>query len=385
MSVDARPETDAVPPPVRPLASVPVIVLAWLGVLAVLYVAQDVIVPIVFALLLALLFRPALRRLHSWKVPDLVAAFVLVGGAAAIFTVSVFLLAGQAQGWLADAPETIRKVSGMLPKQSGPIGDLTETQEAVGEIGASPESDKPIPVEVKSSETAIAIAGMSGHFIGAAIIVFVLAFFLLGFSDTLLRQATSAAGSFGQKRNIVETLLNVEKGISTYLITISLINVGLGCMTALVLWLLKIPNPMLWGVMVATLNFVPHVGAFFCMVVLFFVGSVSHQSLMYGGLTAGVFVILTSVESYFVTPMVLSKSLQLSPLAVLLAILIIGWMWGIAGGLMAAPLLAVAKIACDQYPSLQALSAFLSGEYRPKAAQPDTASAPTAVGLKPEH
>jgi predicted PurR-regulated permease PerM len=149
------------------------------------------------------------------------------------------------------------------------------------------------------------------------------------------------------------------------------------------MWLLGIPNPMLWGVMVGTLNFVPHVGAFLCMVVLFFVGAVSHQSLMYGAVTAGVFVILTSVESYFVTPMVLSRSLQLSPLAVILAILIVGWMWGIPGGLMAAPLVAIAKIVCDQYPSLQFLSALLSGEFRPRATPSETIDVP-AGSLKPE-
>jgi predicted PurR-regulated permease PerM len=71
--------------------------------------------------------------------------------------------------------------------------------------------------------------------------------------------------------------------------------------------------------------------------------------------------VLTAVESYFVTPFVLSKSLQLSPLAVILAILLCGWMWGISGGLMAAPLVTILKIICDQFESLRAWSAVLAG------------------------
>jgi predicted PurR-regulated permease PerM len=79
--------------------------------------------------------------------------------------------------------------------------------------------------------------------------------------------------------------------------------------------------------------------------------------------------VLTAAESYFITPFALSKSLQLSPLGVILAILFGGWMWGISGGLMAAPLLTIVKIVCDQFESLQGWSAILAGA-APKDFQP---------------
>jgi predicted PurR-regulated permease PerM len=191
--------------------------------------------------------------------------------------------------------------------------------------------------------------------------VFVLSFFLLAFGDTLLKQAVESRDEFQHKRNIVQLLENVESGLSRYLGTITAINFGLGVATAIILWSMHIPNPILWGVMAATLNYVPHVGAFVCMAVLFVVGAVTHESLAYGAFAAGMFALLTATESYFVTPMVLSRSLQLSPLAVILAILFWGWLWGIAGGLMAAPLLAVLKIVADQFESMHDLSMVLSG------------------------
>ena len=101
------------------------------------------------------------------------------------------------------------------------------------------------------------------------------------------------------------------------------------------------------------------------MIVLFFVGAVTHQSLGNGAVAAGCFAVITFIESYFVTPMTLSKSLQLSPLAVILSVLFWGWLWGISGGLMAAPLLAVAKIICDQFESTRALGVCL-GEAEPR-------------------
>jgi predicted PurR-regulated permease PerM len=92
------------------------------------------------------------------------------------------------------------------------------------------------------------------------------------------------------------------------------------------------------------------------------VGAVTHHSLAAGAGVAGVFVLLTSLESYFITPYVLSRSLQLSPIAVILAVLFWGWLWGIGGALMAAPLLTILKIICDQFDSLRLVSSLLAGE-----------------------
>ena len=346
----------------RPRASWPLVVLASLAIVAAAYFAGDVIIPVVFALLLALLLRPVMRRMRSLHFPDLLSAFILVGAVVVVFAFGVLTLADQAQQWLAHAPETVQKVRQMVPARVGPMQDLEKTTEAVQAIAKDENAQKPLQVEMlKSQDVALTVLGVSTHFVGAAVIVFVLSYFILAFSDTLLRQALESRTRFNEKRSIVELLANVENGISRYLVTITLINIGLGFATAAAMWLLGIPNPILWGVMAATLNYVPHVGAFLCMVVLFFVGAVTHGSIAQGALAAGCFMALTSIESYFITPFALAKSLQLSPLAVILAILFFGWLWGIPGGLMAAPLLAVLKIVCDQFEPLHGLGAFLAG------------------------
>jgi len=306
--------------------------------------------------------RPILRRLRRLNFPDGAAALLLVGCLAAVFALGVWMLAGQAQHWLAQAPQTVERVRNLLPKRAGPLQDLQQTSDAVQGLTRSDGAEPPVQVEVQSSDLAYALLGVSGKVTAMAVIVFVLGFFLLAFSESLLRHAVTLCTSFAQKRTVVQAVLDVENGISRYLLTISTINAGLGVATGLVMWALGIPSPLLWGVLAATANYVPHVGAFVCMLVLFFVGAVSHESLGYGLLTAGCFVALTSAESYFVTPLILSRSLQLSPLAVILAILFGGWLWGIAGGLMAAPLLAVLKIICDHAPPLQIYGPLLAGE-----------------------
>lgn len=345
----------------RPFASLSLVILSVLAVLTAMYFARDLLVPLVYALLLALLLRPALRRMRALHLPDIASAFILITAVVAIFSVSVLRLAGEGQKWLAQAPKTVEKVGQMLPTQAGPIANIQKTTQAVEDLAQPEDGSKPVPVKMETQDVAYAILGVSGHFLGAAVIVFVVGFFLLAFSETLVRQAIATRGPFNEKRHIVEGLRHVETGISRYLVTITGINIGLGIATGLAMWALRIPNPVLWGVMAATLNYVPHIGAMLCMVVLFFVGSVTHESITYGAVAAGVFMFLTSFESYFVTPMVLSKSLSLSPLAVILSILLLGWMWGVAGGLIAAPLITAVKIICDQFESLHSLSVFLGG------------------------
>lgn len=365
----------------RPRSNVPLLVIAWIAVIGAMYWAQQLIVPVAAAILLALLLRPAVRKLKRWRVPETISSFLAVGAVALLFILAVYTLAGQGQTWVAQAPRMIERVQAMLPRGSGPIGDLAKATEAVRELAKAENASEPIPVVVHSNESAFALLGASGHVVAAAVIVFVLAFFLLAFSDTLLRQTIAAFPSFAEKRNVVELLYNVESGISRYLGTITVINIGLGVATTLLMLVLRIPNPILWGVLVTTANFIPHVGAFLCMAVLFVVGAVAHESLGYGVVVVLAFALLTTAESYFITPLVLSRSLQLSPLAVIVSVLFWGWLWGIAGGLMAAPFLTILKIVCDQFVSLRSYSAILAGEAYSEP--PDQAA--TKPYLNPPH
>ena len=362
----------------RPKASTPIVVLCGLAVIGAMYFARDLLIPLVLALLLALLLRPLLRPMRKLRLPDFASAAILIAAVGALVVFGGYKLAGQAQEWLTHAPETVSRVSRMLPSKSGPIGDIQKMTDAVHNLTKSESDKKTIAVEVLAPNSTFAVVGVSGHVVAAAIIVLVVAFFLLGLSDVLLRQAVESRPLFYEKKNIVQLVQNVEFGISRYLLTVTIINVGLGVVTALMTWALRLPNPILWGVMATLLNYVPHVGAFGCMIVLFFVGAVTHESLAWGGVVAGCFAVITFIESYFVTPMTLSKSLQLSPLAVILAILFWGWLWGIPGGLMAAPLLAVAKIICDQFEVTKSLGTVL-GEAEPRTHQPpETAPADSA-------
>lgn len=365
----------------RPTSSWATVVLATLAFFAALYVTREIIIPVIFALFLALLFRPLLRKLRRYRIPNAISAGLLIGPVVLLYLLSIWGLADQSQKALSAAPDTIRKVKEMLPQNSGPMQDLREAGKAMEEFTedtiskAMPKAEQAETNSGSSASEATSSAAMewtgsllgsSGYFLGASLIVFVLAYFFLALSDQLLGNAVSLMPSFYEKRSVVELVVRVERGVSKYLGTVACINIGLGVVTGFATWMLGLDNYILWGVMATAFNSIPHIGAFVCMIVLFFVGAIEHESLVYGFLTAGAFALLTAIESYFVTPMILSRSLELSPLAVILAVLFWGWLWGAAGALLAAPILAVAKIICDQFESLHSLGAILGGESKPK-------------------
>jgi len=368
---------------VRPCGTRPQLVLAWLGVLTALYVARDIIIPVTLAVLLALLLRPIMRRLRKLHWPDTLSSFLVVGPVAIVFLAGMLTVLRQGQAWLAEAPQMVERVGKMLPRHYGPIDDFTKALNALWGLAQTDTTAQPVPVIVHSREAAFTVLGASGHFVAVALIVFVVAFFLLAFSDTLLNRAVESQSSFAQKRHIVVLLQNIENGISQYLATITIINICLGIVTGCLMWMLGLPNPMLWGVVAMTLNYVPHVGAFVCMALLFVVGAVAHESLWYGTMTAAGFALVTFAESYFITPLALSRSLQLSPLAVILSVVFWGWLWGIAGGLMAAPLLAVMKIICDQFETLRPLGIVLSADARKTALATLNGAAPAHSAAVP--
>jgi predicted PurR-regulated permease PerM len=125
------------------------------------------------------------------------------------------------------------------------------------------------------------------------------------------------------------------------------------------MWALGVPNPALWGALAALLNYMPYAGAMLNVVILAVVGLLSFEELWRGLLPAAVFLVLTTLESDLITPTVVGRRLTLPPLMVFLSLLVWGWMWGVAGALLAVPLLVILKVVADYSPALRPLAPFL--------------------------
>ena len=189
--------------------------------------------------------------------------------------------------------------------------------------------------------------------LGGVVLAFVFLYFLLAEGDAILNNVLGLLPTVHEKREAVELTRAAEKGVSRYLLAVAIINAGLGVCIGVAMWLVGLPNPVLWGAMAMLLNYIPYVGAFLGAGIVFLAAYLEPEfSLSRAALAPLCYMAINLAEGNFITPAVLGKTIALNPLMVLLSLAFWGWIWGPAGAVLAVPLLSMAKIVCDQFERL---------------------------------
>jgi predicted PurR-regulated permease PerM len=347
--------------------AVPAIAFALQGllVLAALYTAyfaQAILRPIAFAVLLALLLTPAVRAMKRWRLPEPLGAAVLVLGLAAAFASGAYLLFDPAKQWLENAPRTLRQAEYKLRGIRKSMQEMSKAAAHVEEI-TKMEPGKAAAPKIVVSEPRLVSRVLSGmhNVLPAAGATIVLLYFLLASGDMFLRKLVRTMPDPRRKRRAVQISRAIQSNLGRYLITVSLINAGLGAATGALMHLLGMPNPLLWGVLVAVLNFMPYIGAAISMIVLTTVAFLSFEHLGQVFAVPALFLALSVLEGQILTPLATGRRLMLNPVAIFVAMFLWGWLWGVLGALMAVPILMVLKVLCDHIDSLAPLGEFLAG------------------------
>jgi predicted PurR-regulated permease PerM len=195
--------------------------------------------------------------------------------------------------------------------------------------------------------------------LGQVLTLGVVLFFLLASGDGLLRSLVEILPTFGDKRRVVEIANEIERNISGYLATITMMNVFVGLANGISMYLLGMPDPLLWGVVAFLLNYIPILGPVTGIVIFFFVGLFSSPSLLMALLPPAIYFGVHVIEGETVTPMLLARRFTLNPVLVIVALFFWDWLWGVPGAFLAVPLLAITKIVCDRIPSLTPLGHLL--------------------------
>ncbi len=338
--------------------------LLLLAILTVLYLARDLILPVVAALILSLVFLPLVRGMKKIFIPVPLGAGLVVLGLMAGFAGAGYNLSEPASEWLEKAPQSLKKIDKKLLKIAGSMQEVASATEKVQDITeklASGDSNKEKPREVVMQEPTLTgtVLYSARDFVVAALSTMVLLYFLLASGDMFLRKTIAVTPRFSDKKRAVDIAHQVEMAVSRYLFTVAVINVGLGTAVALAMYLMGVPNPVLWGVMVATLNFIPYIGDIVSFSVLTVVGLLTFDPLWQSLMVPGVFYLLTALEGYLITPLIVSRRLSLNPVVIILSVLFWGWMWGVPGALLAVPILVALKTVCDRVESLQVFGEYL--------------------------
>ena len=331
-----------------------------LAALAALYAASPIILPVLLAFILKLLLQPVTRFLEQLRVPRtagaLLTTLLVIAGLVGLGTA----LSGPAVAWAAKLPEGIPRLIEHLRFLRAPFDALQGILHQAEEAAAGP---------VRNAATVQMPGSFSDTlFRGAHVLVdgmfttVLLLFFLLVSGDTFLRRFVEILPRFQDKRQAVDISQQIERDISRYLVTVTAMNAAMGVATAAAMYVSGLGDPVLWGVVAFLLNYVPILGPLTGIGIFVLAGLLSFDSLGRALLPAALYFVIHLIEGEIVTPMLLARRFTLNPVVVIISLIFWFWMWGVAGAILAVPLLAITKNICDRIRPLMAFGHFLEGE-----------------------
>jgi len=339
--------------------SIGVTILSVLALLYTLNYARDFLLPVVMALLLNLLFSPVIRALTRIGIGAPFGAAIVVVGLLALVSFGAYELSTPVERWVTEAPTTLARAEARMKKLTKPLERVRRTAEQVETATSTAVSPKTPEVVVRGPGIVARVFGTTQRFVAGSLQVIILLYFLLASGDLFLQKLVKVLPQLGDKRTAVQIARKAESSISTYLITALAVNVGEGIVVAIVLYFLRMPNPALWGAVVALLEFVPYLGAVSVILVLSVAALTTFDSVTHALLIPAAFLAINLLQANLISPLLLSRRLTLNPVALFLGLAFWWWIWGIPGAFVAVPLMATFKIFCDHIDSLAPIGEFL--------------------------
>jgi predicted PurR-regulated permease PerM len=332
-----------------------------LAIFYTIYLTRSLLLPIVLALLLSYLLRPIVRGIAKLKIPPLIGSALLLLSIVGLIFYSASFLATPAADWIEKAPYSLHQLQQKLIPFKKPMEKVAQASGAIENLAATPNQQLKTPtVEVKQHPITDRLVGQTPELVVSALTTLILLYFLLAYDGVFLTKLIKLMPTLSDRKRAVSIAQEIEAQVSRYLFTVTLINCCLGFAVGTTVGILGLPNPLMWGAMVAILNFVPYLGALTGIVCMTLGAVLSFDSFSFALLFPASYLILAILEGNFITPMVMGRSLTLHPVLVLLALTFWGWMWGIIGVILAVPILAAFKIFCSHIEPMEPLAEFLS-------------------------
>ena len=368
---DPKPVAIEMPVDVR---SVALTVIAFAVGVALLRYAEEVLVPVVLALLISYALLPMVNWLEQRRVPrTLAAAFVLAvttfGTGWAVYTVRF-----QAMNLVDQIPDATRLVRRELLRGGSANSAMAKVQEAATAVEQTAEqAGGPDPklgsgvMRVRIEEPAfdarkyvrwgsMGVLGLAGQLV---LIIF-LVFFLLQSGDMFKRKIVKIAGpTLSKKKVTVEILDEINRQIGGFLFVRAVASLAVAVATWLSLRWLGVENAGVWGMAAGVLNSIPYFGPFIVSGGLFVVAMVQFRDVSSAGWVAAVAMIITSIEGWLLTPALQGRVARMNEVAVFVGLLFWSWIWGFWGAILAVPMMVVVKAICDHVEDLQPIGELL--------------------------
>lgn len=377
--VTPEPQVTTFPEPERMLLHMPVdirnmslMVLAGLALLFVLHWAKAVFIPVMLSVLFSYAFSPVVNWLEVKRVPRWLGAAVLLLGLLGAIGSTTYALSNNAAQLLESLPVAVQKIRNAMKVKTGRSDSTLETvQKAAAQIeqatqeGARPGNRGAMRVVVERSSFNIKDYLWTGTIglvalIGQATVVIFLTYFLMLSGDTFRRKLIKLAGpSLSTKKVTLQALHEITGQIQRYLQVQLLTSALVGVVTWLALLAIGLENAAVWGIAAGVLNLVPYVGSLITAVATALVGFLQFGTLNMAMVVGGASLVIHTIVGNIITPWLTSRASRLSPVAVFVALLAWGWLWGVWGLLLGIPIMMIVKSVCDRVDDLKPLGEFL--------------------------
>ena len=341
--------------PPRPRSSPAALVLAALAIGFTLWATQGLVLPILLAMFFALVGNPIIRGLQRLYVPRFLGALAVLCGGIAITVLLGSQLVEPVGDWMREVPREMRSVAPKLQRMVKPVQEANKAAENIARAAGGESTSKPVQVVKTEANDPYKALTSTPRMAASVLAVVLLTFFFMVYGENLQKKALALLPGRQQQKLTVEILQSIEREISRYVLTITVINMVVGLVFAGALMLLDVPmaEALMWGTMAALLNFAPYVGPLIGIIVMLLMGFVTFDDVWQSLLPAGIYLLLHTLEGQILTPIVLGKRMAISPLMLILALMVFGWLWGIIGLLLAVPLLVCVKLVLERIEGLE--------------------------------
>ena len=334
-----------------------------------LYLTASFLLPVILALLFALVMSPIVRFLRRrLKIWEPLSALVLVVGSLMTLTLGFYMLSDPITNLVNNAPRYAAAVDDEMRSVRDRLNRFQAAQEEVRNAASeqaaagSQGGDEPREVVVKNPGLLDNVTQTAPQILASVAFSLIFLYFLLASGDLFYQKLVRSMPTMSDKKRALHIAHDIERELSRYLFTITLINVCLGIAVGTCLWWVGMPTPLVFGALAALLNFIPYIGSIMGMALVGVIALAEFGHLSAAAVPVLLYLACTAVEGQFLTPMIVGRRLQMNAAAIFLSVAFWGWIWGVVGMFLAVPLMVCIKVFASYVEPLTALGDFLSAE-----------------------
>jgi predicted PurR-regulated permease PerM len=342
------------------LSRVTRLIVSVAGVLILFYFAKSVVLPVLLALVGSMALKPPVAWLRRHHVPAPLGAGIILCLLAALLAFGLVHFGRPVAEWVKSAPATLPRLKEKYQHMFGPVARLTSALYGVDAKAPKTEPSEGVLSGADGTQIAGTVFTWTGSLLAGVVETGVLLFLLLASGDRFVLKLARVLQTLEHEANAVETCRQIQQNISTYLFSVSLINLVFGTVVGLSLSLTGLPNAAMWGAIAMLANFIPYFGPIAGVIVVAGAGLLAFDTVGRGLLPAGAYLLCHVLEADLITPLLLGRRFRMNAFVIFVMLMFCGWLWGVLGALLAMPLLVTLNVICSRVPACSTFADFLS-------------------------